>query len=118
MNTDIKIYRIAKWVAYGLLTAFLAVFVALCIAVGAKNHKIKEYKQAMTYQTRIMDSLNSRCCDLEGMPVLSVEVQCNIQQKGLVNLQQTTQIARSIAEMTKGEVLAAMDSLQRMNNEN
>lgn len=113
---DEKIKKIAKWITIGIEAAFIIVFVALCITVAKKNSTIKQYKEALKYQCEISDSLNQTVKDLWTMPALSVEVQCQIQQKGLVNLQQTTQIARSIAETTRGEVLMAMDSLKRANN--
>ena len=112
-----KFDKAVKWIRIGIEAAFIAVFVILCVAVGAKNHKIKQYREALKYQCEISDSLNQTVKDLWSMPAISVDVACNIQQKGLVNLQQTTQIARSVSEMTRGEVLMAMDSLQRVNNQ-
>lgn len=118
IDTDTKIYRIAKWVTYGLLTAFLAVFVALCIAVGAKNHKIKEYKAAMKYQSEIVDSLNRTVNDLWGQECIHIESTIQLTQKGLINTSAANNISRSVNEITRGELLMALDSLQRMNNEN
>lgn len=108
--------KIVKWVRIGIEAAFLVVFVVLCIAVGAKNHKIKEYKAAMKYQSEIVDSLNRTVNDLWGQECVKVDVICNIQQKGVVNLNQSTQIAKSVATYTRGEVLMALDSLDRINN--
>lgn len=112
-----KAYKAIKWTAYAIEAAILVVFIILCVAVNKKNAKIREYRDALEYQCLITDSLNGTVKDLWSMPAISVDVACNIQQKGLVNLQQTTQIARSVSEMTRGEVLMALDSMQRANKE-
>lgn len=112
-----KFDKAVKWIRIGIEAAFIAVFVILCVAVGAKNHKIKRYKDAMKYQSGIVDSLNRTVNDLWGQECIKVDVICNIQQKGVVNLNQSTQIAKSVATYTRGEVLMAMDSLKRANNQ-
>lgn len=112
-----KLDKIVKWIAYGIEAAMVITIIALSIAVGAKNHKIKEYKAAMKYQSGIVDSLNRTVNDLWGQDCIKVDVICNVQMKGMVNIQQSTQVAKSVATYTRGEVLMAMDSLNRINNE-
>lgn len=111
-----KAFKAVKYIAYTLEAAFLVVFVILCIAIAKKNATIKEYKEAMKYQSEIVDSLNQSVKDLWGMDCIKVDVICNIQQKGVVNVQQSTQVAKSVATYTRGEVLMALDSLKRANN--
>lgn len=111
------IYKWAKAIAYSLSAAFVAVFIILCIAVGVKNHKIKEYKEALKFQCEVTDSLQRTVNDLWGQECVKVDVICNIQQKGLVNVQQTTQVAKSVATYTRGEMVMALDSVRRANNE-
>ena len=113
---DEKIKKIAKWITIGIEAAFIIVFVALCITVAKKNSTIKQYKEALKYQCEVTDSLNKTVNDLWGQECIRVDVICNVQQKGVVNFQQSTQVAKSVATYTRGEVLMAMDSLNRANN--
>lgn len=112
-----KFDKIVKWTAYSIEAAMVITIIALSIAVGAKNHKIKEYKAAMKYQSGIVDSLNRTVNDLWGQECIRVETSCIINNKGLVNVSQTNQISKTIATYTRGEVLMALDSLQSINNE-
>lgn len=112
-----KFEKIIKWIAYGIEAAMVITIIALSIAVGHKNKVIKQYKDAMNYQSEIVDSLNRTVKDLWSMDCIRVETSCIINNKGLVNVSQTNQISKTIATYTRGECLMALDSLQRVNNE-
>lgn len=111
-----KAFKAVKWTAYTLEAAFLVVFIILCVAVGAKNKTIKACKQQVKAQTETIDSLNCVVGRLWGMDCITVNTICNIQQKGLVNTTASTQISKSVAEYTRGEILMALDSVTRANN--
>lgn len=96
--------------------AFLVVFIILCIAVAAKNKTIRTQKQQLKAQIETIDSLRFRCDQLWAEDAITINVQCNLQQKGVVNLNQTNQIARTVATITRGEVIAAIDSISKANN--
>lgn len=112
-----KAAKAVKYVAYGIEIAFLAVFIILCVAVTAKNKTIKAQKNTIKAQIETIDSLRFRCDQLWAEDAITINVQCNLQQKGVVNLNQTNQIARTVATITRGEVIAAIDSITRANNE-
>lgn len=112
-----KLDKIVKWVAYTIEAAMVITIIALSIAVGHKNKVIKQYKDAMNYQSEIVDSLNRTVKDLWSMDCIRVETSCIINNKGLVNVSQTNQISKTIATYTRGECLMALDSLQRVNNQ-
>lgn len=111
-----EINKTIKWVSIAIETAFILTFIILCVAVGSKNKHIRSYKEKIALQEITIDSLENRCERLGNMDCISVDVICNIQQKGVVNLNQSTQIARSTALVTRDEVLAAYDSLNNANN--
>lgn len=111
-----KAFKAVKYIAYGLEAAFLVVFIILCIAVSHKNKVIGEYREALRYQCEITDSLNRTVNDLWGQECVRVETSCIINNKGLVNLNQTNQISKSIATYTRGEMVMALDSVRRANN--
>ncbi len=108
--------KVIKWIAYGIEAAIVALLIILCITVGAKNKKIKAYKATVKAQTETIDSLKAKCDQLWGMDCITVNTICNIQQKGLVNTTASTQISKSVAEYTRGEVLMALDSITKANN--
>lgn len=107
--------NIIKWIAYGIEAAFLIVFIVLCVAISAKNKTIRTQKQQLKAQIETIDSLKLKCDQLWGMDCVSISVICNLQQKGVVNLNQSTQISKSVAEYTRGELLTAIDSLNKVN---
>ena len=115
MTLTEKTVKWVKGVAYGLEAAFLVVFIILCVAVGHKNAKIKEYWEALKFQCEVTESLQRAVNDMAGMECIRVETSCIINNKGLVNVAQTNQISRSVSSYTKGEVLAALDSLRAVN---
>lgn len=100
----------------GIEAAFLLTFILLCVAIGVKNKKIMEYKAREKANTEVVDSLKAKCDQLWGMDCITINVIANLQQKGVVNLNQSTQISRSIAELTRGELLMALDSVTNANN--
>lgn len=117
MTLDIlKATKIAKAIVYGLMIAFVAVFITLCIAVGAKNKKIKEYKEGVAYQTELIAKANAKADSLAKLECVSISNTIVINQKGLVNTTQANQISKSIATYTRQEILEALDSLRIANN--
>lgn len=108
-----------KWVKsaiYAFVGAFVGVFILLCITVSAKNKTIKRLKSNYTDQTELVLKANARADSLAKLNCISVTSNVIVNQKGLVNLQQATQISKSVATATRGEVLMAIDSLNKLNN--
>lgn len=110
-----KTYKWAKGIAYGLLGAFLGVFILLCVAVGVKNKTIKKLKANQMDQTELVLKANARADSLAKLECVTVNTTIVMNNKGLVNVNQTNQISRTVAEYTRGEVLLALDSLQKIN---
>lgn len=103
----------AKWIAYGIMTAFVVVFIALCISVGVKNKTIKSLKAKEYDQTEYVANLRSYADSLAKLNCITVTSNVIVNQKGLVNMQQATQISKSVATATREEVLHALDSLNK-----
>ena len=111
-----KIHKWAKGIAYGLIGAFLGVFILLCVAVGAKNKTIKKYKEAQKAQIEYAEKVNAYADSLARLECVTVNNTVVINQKGIVNTTQANQISKTVATYTREEVLHALDSLQRINN--
>ena len=115
MNYD-KIYKWAKGIAYGLLCAFVAVFIILAVAVSSKNKTIRTLKANQIDQTELVIRANARADSLAKLECVTVNTTIVMNNKGLVNVNQTNQISRTVAEYTRGEVLLAIDSMNKANN--
>ena len=111
-----KAAKAVKWTAYCIEAAFLIVFILLCVAVSSKNKTIKAQKNTIKAQIETIDSLKAKCDQLWGMDCITVNTICNIQQKGLVNTTASTQISKTVAEYTRGELVTALDSISKANN--
>lgn len=107
--------NVIKWIRIGIEGAFLLVFAILAITVGVKNKTIKKLKANQMDQTELVLKANARADSLAKLNCISVTSNVIVNQKGLVNLQQATQISKSIATATRGEVLLALDSLNKLN---
>ena len=110
------ITKTIKWIAAAIEAAFLIVFILLAITVGVKNKTIKAQKQQIKAQIETIDSLKAKCDQLWGMDCITINTVCNITQKGLVNTTASTQISKTVAQYTRGELVAALDSISRMDN--
>lgn len=117
MNYD-KLYKVAKGIAYGLLGAFLGVFILLCVTVGVKNKNLKTYKAKIKAQTEQIDSLTNRCNQLSSLEGIQVNTTFVVNNKTVlgVNTNAINDLSRTYATFTRGEVLYALDSLKRANN--
>lgn len=113
-----KIYKWAKGIGYGLLGAFLGVFLLLCISVGVKNSNIKSYKAQLKAQTEMIDSLQNQCDKLSSLEGIQVNTTFVVNNKTVlgVNTNAINDLSRTYASFTRGEVLNALDSLERINN--
>lgn len=121
MKTKMTMTIKSKWIKsaiYALVGAFFGVFILLCIAVSAKNKTIAKLKANCTDQTELVLKANARADSLAKLNCISVTSNVIVNQKGLVNLQQATQISKSVATATRAEVLSAVDSLNRLNENN
>ena len=105
-----------KIIAGAIAAAFVLVFIILCITIGVKNKTIKAQKNTIKAQIETIDSLQAKCDQLWGMDCITVNTICNIQQKGLVNTTASTQISKTVAEYTRGELVMALDSISKANN--
>ena len=112
---NVKIYRIANWIAYGLLAAFIVVFIALCITVGAKNKTIKSYKQQLKSNTEAYADVQAYADSLAKLECVTVNNTIVINQKGLVNTTAANNISKTVATYTREELLHALDSLNKSN---
>lgn len=119
MKTKMTMTIKSKWIKsaiYALVGTFLGVFILLCIAVSAKNKVIKTLKANQMDQTELVLKANARADSLAKLECVTVNTTIVMNNKGLVNVNQTNQISRTVAEYTRGEVLLALDSLNKVNN--
>lgn len=105
-----KVLKIAR---YAIIGTVMVIFVALAVATGVQRKTIKRQQAAMEWQAAAMDSLNHTVNALWGQECIRVENTIQITQKGLVTVNQANNISRSVSEITRGELLMAMDSLER-----
>lgn len=115
MISNLKIYKIANWIAYGIIAAFVVVFIILCISVGAKNKTIKAYKGQIKAQTEEYAGLQAYADSLAKLECVTVNNTVVINQRGLVNTTQANQISKTVATYTREEVLHALDSINKAN---
>lgn len=109
MNSNIS--KAAVWIARGVMITGLVAFIMLAVAVGKQNKKIKEYRQIITEQAETITDQTNTINRLWGEECVTVNVTCNITQKGLVTINQANQISKSVATYTRGQMLMAIDSL-------
>lgn len=108
-----------RWIRIAIEGAFIVTFAALAIAVGVKNRTIKKLKEEVRTESSIADSLQARCERYGQMEGISVSTTFVINNKNImsVNTNAVSNVTRNYAVMTKEEVLKAIDSLQRTNNQ-
>ena len=111
MNTTIS--KAAVWIARGVMITGLVAFIMLAVAVAKQNKKIKEYRQIITEQAETITDQTSTISRLWGEECVTVNVTCNITQKGLVTINQANQISKSVATYTRGQMLMAIDSIHK-----
>lgn len=105
-----KINKWAKGMAYGFIGAFIGVFILLCIAVGAKNKTIKNYKSELKAQTEQIDSLKKYNRELGELNGLQVNVTFQFTQKNVLSFSQNNcqNIAKEVAQLTRKELLDSL----------
>ena len=110
--------KVVKWIRIGIELAFIIVFAILCITVNVKNRTIKTLKQQVRTECLYADSLQARCERYGQMEGISVSTTFVINNKNIMSLTSNVinDVTRNYAVMTKQEVLNALDSLQKINN--
>lgn len=98
---------------YAVIAAFLLSYIALAVTTGVQRKHIRDCKSVIEQQAQTIDSLQNTCTALWGQECIRVENTIQITQKGLVTVNQANNISRSVSEITRGELLAAMDSLEK-----
>lgn len=111
--------NILKWIRLGIEAALILVIVSLSIAVGVKNKSIRVLKEQVRTECAYADSIQKKCDQYAGMDGISVSTTFVINNKNIMSLTSNavSNVTRNYAVMTKQEVLNALDSLQRVNNE-
>lgn len=109
---------IVKWIRIGIEAAFIIVFAILCITVSVKNKTIKTLKEQVRIECAYADSIQKKCDQYAGMDGISVSTTFVINNKNIMSLTSNavSNVTRNYAVMTKEEVLNALDSLQKINN--
>lgn len=108
-----NITKAAVWIARGVMITALIAFIMLAVAVGKQNKKIKEYRSIITEQAETITDQTNTINRLWGEECVTVNVTCNITQKGLINTTASNQISKSVATYTRGQMLMAIDSLHK-----
>lgn len=110
---SLKVYKIANWIAYGIIAAFIVVFIILCISVGAKNKTIKGYKQQLKAQTEEYADIQAYADSLAKLECVTISNTIVVNQRGLINTTAANNISKTVATYTREELLNALDSLNK-----
>lgn len=107
MNMTTKYIKIA---AYVIEAAIIAVLVILAIATGAKNRTIKAQKAEIANLQCQVDSLSKYNKQLAGINGINVEVTFQFTQKNVLSFSANNcqNIAKEVAQMTRGEILDSL----------
>lgn len=113
---NIKIGYKTKLIIGALVSVIVIGLVLACIGLGIKSSKVGIYKDTIKAQTAKIDSLQRKCDELGNMDCITVNTTFEINNKNIlsVNTTQANNISRTYASYTKKEVLAALDSLNKL----
>lgn len=108
--------RKIKLIIYGITTVIIIALTIACIGLGIKSSNVRTYKDTIKAQTAQIDSLKRKCDELGNMDCITVHTTFEINNKNIlsVNTTQANNISRTYATYTKNEVLAALDSLDKI----
>lgn len=108
--------RKIKLIIYGIIAVIIICLTGACIGLGIKSSKVNMYKDTIKVQTAQIDSLQRKCEELGNMDCITVHTTFEINNKNIlsVNTTQANNISRTYATYTKNEVLAALDSLDKI----
>lgn len=110
MLLTIKQQKTIKAIAYTIEVLFIAVFIALCVAVGMKNKTIKQDNMKIKALTEQVDSLSHANQILGAEEVFTVNVTFELNQKNVLSFSQTNaqNIAREVAKLTRQELVDSL----------
>lgn len=93
-----------------ILTAFLVVFIVLCVAVSKKSTKIKTYKNELRRVELVVDSLERTNKLLSSQDCITVNCTFEITNKNIFSASNivATQIAKEAASITRKEILDSL----------
>lgn len=108
--------RKIKLIIYTITTVIIIALTIACVALGIKSSKVNMYRDTIKEQTAQIDSLQRKCEELGNMDCITVNTTFEINNKNIlsVNTTQANNISRTYATYTKNEVLAALDSLDKI----
>lgn len=106
MLLTVKQQKIVKAIAYTVEVLIVAIFIAMCVAVGVKNKTIKNQNYQIKALTEQVDSLSKVNAALGAETVFTVNVSFELNQKNVLSFAQTNaqNIAREVATMTRQEL--------------
>lgn len=93
-----------------ILTAFLIVFIVLCVTINKKNIKIKAYKNELKNVELVIDSLERTNKLLSSQDCITVNCTFEITNKNIFSASNivATQIAKEAASITRKEILDSL----------
>lgn len=99
-----------KIIAYCIEGLIIAILIALAIATGAKNRTIKAQKSEIANLQEQVDSLSKYNKQLAGINGINVEVTFQFTQKNVLSFSANNcqNIAKEVAQMTRGEILDSL----------
>ena len=101
------ISKTVKIIAYCLEAAIIISLIALAIATGTKNRTIKAQKVEIINLQEQVDSLSKYNKQLAAINGINVEVSFQLTQKNVLSFSANNcqNIAKEVAQMTRGEIL-------------
>lgn len=113
MKTKTKNILTGVFTALTVLSFVLAITLS-CVSIK-QRHTINNLKQQVTVKEVVIDSLTNINKALSSETCLTVTTNFTIDQKNVLSFSATNaqNISRTITELTRGEVLNALDSLRQ-----
>ena len=99
-----------KIIAYCIEAAIIITLIALAIATGEKNRTTKAQKSEIANLQEQVDSLSKYNKQLAGINGINVEVTFQFTQKNVLSFSANNcqNIAKEVAQMTRGEILDSL----------
>ena len=99
-----------KIIAYCIEAAIIITLIALAVATGAKNRTIKAQRTEIANLQEQVDSLQRYNKQLAGINGINVEVCFQLTQKNVLSFSANNcqNIAKEVAQMTRGEILDSL----------
>lgn len=94
------------------------VIAGLAVAVAVQHSRIKEYKQQIADNAKVIEYLTDRNEELANIDGINIKVELNVKQTNVLSAANNTfkPIVTEICQMTRGEILDSLAARKQQNN--